>query len=110
MSDVFMGGCINVDGVKVNMPPRLARRIVLECPTDKRRTRCVIRYGGAWYDDIVQCCACGDRWSGGYVAERPFRRGWREEAKREARQTWSEAVDPRTYRRLVEADIREAIR
>lgn len=67
----------------------LIRRIT-HCPTcDKRR-----RFIGAdalWYGTTWTCCACGDSWCDGERAARPFKRGWRTEATKAARDKWEQA-------------------
>jgi len=80
----------------------LVRRHYMRCPTCERRRRFVETFGGVWYAPTITCCACGDSWSEGWRGERPFARGWRKAAIREAQRKWYQvAVSPRQYRREV---------
>jgi hypothetical protein len=47
-----------------------------------------------WYGETTYCLSCGERWEDGERSERPFRRGWREESLRCAREL-SAAAMPR---------------
>jgi hypothetical protein len=75
----------------INVPDSIAVRRISYCPTcDKRR-----RFSGTdalWYGPIWTCLGCGDRWSDGERLERPFKRGWREASRRDARKVWDTAV------------------
>lgn len=72
-------------------PRSWSRRRILRCPVDERLTECVVTVF-VWHDPIVRCARCGESWSGGYMAERPFARGWRKEAQSKARKAWDEAT------------------
>lgn len=64
------------------------RRIVA-CPTEGRRRRMVVVVPDSpYYAGTLTCCGCGDSWSEGFRMERPFRRGWRKDAKARARHHW----------------------
>jgi hypothetical protein len=62
---------------------------MLHCPIDGRITECVVTVY-VWYDPTVQCARCGESWSGGQMAERPFARGWRAKQQRRVRALWDE--------------------
>lgn len=67
-------------------------RRIRHCPTCKRRRRFVIVEGwSAWYAPTLTCLGCGDSWSEGWRMERPFRRGWRQEAIAQAKAQWANA-------------------
>lgn len=70
-----------------NPEPEAFRRLITPCPTCKRRTRKVAFYT-PYYGWDVTCCACGDCWDDEYMRPRPFRRGWRQQAIKEAKQSW----------------------
>ena len=90
-------------------PVGVVRRKYLDCPVCERRTRFVIRFGGAWYGSTGTCCRCGDSWQDGEQGERPFARGWRKEAIAIAQQEWVEAMTPREYEAAVRRDIEWAM-
>jgi hypothetical protein len=52
----------------------------IKCPTCERVRRMTQWYMGAWYGDVLTCLSCGDAWSGGEMAERPFKPRWRAES------------------------------
>jgi hypothetical protein len=64
------------------------------CPTCERRRR-FAGFDQAWYGVTLTCLACGDSWSDGEMLERPFRRGWRDRARAEARKWWDRAAGMR---------------
>ena len=80
---------------------RFLRRRYQRCPMCECTTEMVVRYE-LWHAPTVWCCRCGDSWSGGELHERPFRRGWRDEAVRRARQLWDLATygEPPTLEQL----------
>lgn len=66
--------------VHINWTRYSERRVVVQqCPTEKRRRRMLACFQ-EWYGWDITCSGCGDHWSDGWRSERPFRRGWREEA------------------------------
>lgn len=80
----------------------LVRRHYWHCPNCGRRRQFVETFGGVWYASILTCVACGDSWCEGERGERPFARGWRKAAIRDAQRKWHVlAVSPREYRRQV---------
>ena len=83
-------------------------RRVMFCPTCDRRRRFVCHFE-AWYGVDVTCLGCGDRWSDGEMAERPFQRGWRQESVKRAREQWASALDYRAARKAMEREIAEAV-
>jgi len=64
-----------------------SRRIQL-CPTEGKRRRFYVRYQH-WYGSEWYCLGCGDRWQDGERGERPFMRGWREQAIARATTGWN---------------------
>lgn len=102
-----MSGCVTLtpDVVVCGVGQNAYRRRVLPCPTCQRRTRHVEWWGGAWYGPTWTCVACGDAWSVDGRHERPFRRGWRQEARRRALAAWNAALSPAAYRAHVRADL-----
>lgn len=69
------------------------RRHVMRCPVCERKRRVVSHWSASpYYAPSFTCCACGDSWSDGWLAERPFRRGWRREAIEAAKAAWAAAV------------------
>lgn len=104
--------CVTLrDGVVIcGVGPHLYGRTIQPCPVCERRRRMVRRYGGVWYGDTLTCLGCGDSWSSGWRMQRPFRRGWRQEAIREAKAKWAQAVNSKEYRRRVMADLDEEMR
>lgn len=98
------------DGLVMCRPPQgIIRRHYRHCPTCDTRRRFVQRFGGAWYGSTITCVACGDSWGEEGRMERPFKRGWRQEATADARRDWAAAMTPRAYRAAVLADLEEAI-
>jgi hypothetical protein len=65
-------------------------RRVLHCPTCKRRRRFSGR-DATWYGVTWTCCACGESFGDGERLARPFKPGWRAEARAAARAVWDEA-------------------
>ena len=45
-----------------------------------------------WYGWTLTCLGCGDRWLDGERLERPFMRGWRQEAIRRAAEHYTHAL------------------
>jgi hypothetical protein len=72
-------------------PSSIAVRRIAHCPTCNRRRR-FAAVDQLWYGPTWTCLGCGDRWCDGERLERPFRRGWRVESRRQARETWEQAV------------------
>lgn len=72
-------------------PPSFPIRRILNCPTCKQRRRMAGRDFGPYYGPTVTCCGCGDAWSCGEMLDRPFKRGWRQEAIAGAKQAWEVA-------------------
>lgn len=75
----------------INRPDSIAVRRIMHCPT----CDCCRRFSAVdqlWYGPSWTCLACGDGWSEGERLERPFRRDWRKESRRRARETWARAV------------------
>ena len=90
-------------------PPRgVYHRALLNCPECKRRHRFVIRWDGAWCG-TTDYGSCGDWWQEGFRADRPFQRGWREEARAKFRAMWDNAAPRNLYNAYVNADCRMAI-
>ena len=79
-------------------------RRVMFCPICEKRRRFVCLWS-AWYDTSVTCCGCGDSWCGGELRERPFRRGWRQEAIALARFQWRNALDNQAAREAMRAEL-----
>lgn len=77
--------------VHVYRPAVFTARRILFCPTCDRRRRFVVS-SFIWFDPTAQCCACGETWHGSERAARPFARGWRTEAIRNAQQRWATAM------------------
>lgn len=80
----FTGGAI------CNGNPALARRIGY-CWTCERRRRIVVLVA-EWYSNIYYCTGCGDNWSEGIRARRPFARNWKRDAIAKHKEMWTEAV------------------
>lgn len=76
--------------VHVYAPATFWVRTIEYCPLCRRRRRFVSMHQ-LWYETTSTCCGCGDSWTGGYRDTRPFRRGWRDDASREARRRWATA-------------------
>lgn len=62
-----------------------------ECGNDKARS--IIAHSDSPYYGSVIYCECGDSWDEDGRRKRPFRRGWREEAKAQFEKRWAEASD-----------------
>jgi hypothetical protein len=70
---------------------RFLRRRYQRCPIDQCISEQVVRYE-LWHGPTVWCCKCGDSWGDGELLERPFLRGWRKDAVRDARRLWDRAT------------------
>lgn len=77
--------------VHIYAPETHLRRRIIRCGYCECQTECVAAYA-VWHDTIITCTRCGDSWSGGYLHERPFARGWRKEAVRRALRDYAEAT------------------
>lgn len=75
----------------INRPRSWTRRRIVFCPVDGRRTECVVTQY-LWYSPRAQCARCGESWSDGEMAPRPFARGWRRQAQARARAKWDAAT------------------
>lgn len=53
----------------------------------------VVAEGSPWYGAILTCTVCGDVWSSEGIAERPFRRGWRQASIAGAVADWEASCD-----------------
>jgi hypothetical protein len=73
-------------------PSAINVRKILDCPTCRRRRRFAGFDTPPWYGITLTCCACGDTWTDGERAERPFARGWRVKSAKKAKATWAAAV------------------
>ena len=73
--------------IHVHNPPKTWMRRVTKCPVCGERRR-IVGMSQEWYDTIWTCCGCGDSWAGGELLPRPFKRGWRDAARRKARRDW----------------------
>lgn len=80
-----------MSGVIICRSDTFPLRRIIHCPTCKRRRRFAGVDRGAWYGVIWTCCGCGDSWGDGERLPRPFKRGWRTEAKSAAKHTWAAA-------------------
>lgn len=90
--------------VHVCAPPTTWGRGILRCPTCRRRRRFVVFFQ-PWYGGTWTCCGCGDSFADGQRLPRPFRRGWRADATRDARARWATAAPWRdAARSCAEAD------
>lgn len=81
------------------------RREILRCPIDECMTEVVVHYSSSpYYGPICYCTKCGEYWSDGELAPRPFARGWRRKAQAKARKRWAEATygPPPDYRAYFE--------
>lgn len=58
----------------------------------KPDARRLVAYDANPYYDPTVTCECGDSWSGGQLAERPFRRGWRKAAQARFEADWEKAA------------------
>ena len=70
--------------------------------------RAVYTWDGAYYG-YTGYCECGDAWSDGYLHERPFRRGWRQEAQREFEKKWATAIPRFLFKRYTRAETGMAL-
>lgn len=68
-------------------------RFLMRCPVCGVEQARVVSYesGSPWYPPRLTCAECGDSWSDGMLAERPFRRGWRKAAQAQALADWNAA-------------------
>ena len=67
--------------------PTFETRRIRLCPTEGVRRRFYVREQH-WYGSEWNCLGCGDRWADGERGERPFMRGWRQEAIARAKRGW----------------------
>ena len=66
------------------------QRRIMHCPVCERRRRFVFAWSWSpYYAPIATCCGCGDSWSDGDRHQRPFKRGWRQEAIASAKERWN---------------------
>ena len=72
-------------------PELFPLRRITHCSTCNRRRR-FAGLDAPWYGVTWTCCGCGDSWADGERLQRPFRRGWRAEAKKHAKAVWAEAA------------------
>ncbi|NUP18361.1 MAG: hypothetical protein HOZ81_20210 [Streptomyces sp.] len=88
-------------------PTSFPIRRIVTCPTEDRRRRMAGRDHGPYYGPMLTCLGCGDAWSCGERLERPFRRGWRQDAIAEARRAWDEAGEyaHADYRAWLDAEL-----
>lgn len=67
-------------------PPPIAPKVKPHyCPTCEKDTE----YLGEhipWHGWTITCLTCGDQWQDDYRLARPFRRGWRKDRVRRARE------------------------
>lgn len=80
-----------MSGFHVNRPASITLRRVTYCPTCEQRRR-FTGFDQLWYGPTWTCLGCGDSWSDGVRLQRPFARGWRDKARRKARDRWEGAV------------------
>lgn len=71
-------------------PSQFLRRKMIHCPICKQLRRMAV-VEALWYGATVTCCGCGDSWTDGEMHERPFKRGWRNEAIAKAKRDWDAA-------------------
>ena len=96
--------------VTICRPTTFLARRVETCPNCECRRRFVVSMT-VWYPSIWTCCACGDAYSEGGRMERPFARGWRQEAIAAAKAKWAvatsrqEALDALLAAAKAEADL-----
>lgn len=103
--------CQTLQGAVICSGPRgVNRRRIRCCWNCQTRRRVVEYYGGAYYGSRFTCVHCGDGWGDGERDERPFMRGWRQKAIKEARQDWLAALTPDEFRAAVDADLRPYLR
>lgn len=83
---------------------RLTTRCYEHC-YNCRRTRLHVREfsGSGWYGDIFLCLTCGENMDGYH----PFKRGWRHDNKKRARELLATAIPATEFRRLTSAAIKE---
>ena len=77
--------------VWINRPASIHIRRITHCPTCNQRRR-FAGFDQLWYGPTWTCLACGDSWHDGQRVERPFKRGWREEARARAAKYWATGV------------------
>ena len=103
-------GCHSTQNATICTGPRgVRRRIVLNCPTCKRRTPFVETFDGAWYGGTLYCTNCLDGWVDGERMERPFYRYWKRDRAERIRKLWDSAMMPRLYEAMVAFKLHEAI-
>jgi hypothetical protein len=69
------------------------RRRILRCPVDECMTEVVVHYPDSpWYSPTAMCTRCGEKWSDGELAPRPFARGWRRKQQAKHRALWAAAT------------------
>ena len=85
----------------------LERRI-RDCPTEGAPRRMV---GGwaPWYGWTIYCLGCGDRWMDGERGERPFARGWRKAAIREAERLYARALSGAAAKSALHRAVMESV-
>ena len=68
-------------------------RELFTCPVCTYIGARIVRHesGSPWYAPWWTCVECGDSWSEGELAARPFRRGWRAQAQSDALRDWESA-------------------
>src|SRR5262245_44901722 len=72
-------------------PPKIYVRLITLCPTCETRRR-FAGFDAMWYGPTLACLGCGDSFSDGERAERPFARGWRKKSIAKAEEWWAKAV------------------
>lgn len=94
------------EGVVICRAPRgIVRRYIMRCWNCETNRRVVSVWQGMFYGSIQYCCHCGDGWGDGQRMERPFQRGWRQKSIAKARQYWADALTPREFSKVVDAEI-----
>lgn len=70
-------------------------RRMVGCPVCGITDAPVVRHvpGSPYYADDCTCTVCGDSWCEGWIGERPFRRGWRQEYIARAVANWEAACE-----------------
>lgn len=71
------------------------RRAVRDCPVCGITDSAFLSTwpGSPYYPPSLTCTNCGDSWREGGLAERPFRRGWRQDAISRAADLWERACE-----------------